>query len=120
MIVSLLLVLIFPLSVSTVNHASKALTKALYHQSYQAIEDTRQHILGSGKETSIKGDASSSLEQFKNIKTKMSEKSNYLATNLTRYVAVMILEVFFLPVFFSVLMLWFCRSLLRRHRHWNL
>ena len=120
LIIVILLTVIFPLSVNTVSKTSKAVTEALFHDSYHAIEDTRQHILQGDDSVSIKDDASGSLKQFKNIKVKLSDKAGYLTTNMTRYVAVTLLEVFILPILFILLMLWCFRSLLRRHRHWNL
>ena len=120
LIVALLLVVIFPLSVNGVRQSSEAITKALYHNSYEAISDTREHILPEKAAASIKSDASASLAQFKSSRVKLSEKSSYLATHLTRYVAVTLLEVFLLPLMFSLLMFWIFQSLIRRHRHWSL
>ncbi|WP_419834815.1 hypothetical protein [Endozoicomonas atrinae] len=114
-----LLVIIFPLAVHGVSRASSAVTETLFHNSYQAVSDTRQHILGSDDSASIKEDASSSLEKFKSIKVNLSEKSGYLSTHLTRYVAVTLLEVFILPLMFSLFLLWLFQALVRRHRHWN-
>lgn len=120
LIIAILLAVIFPLSVNAVSKTSKAATEALFHDSYQAIEDTRQHILRGDDGPSIKDDASGSLRQFRNIKVKLSDKTSYLAASTTRYVAVTLLEVFLLPIVFALLMLWCFRALLRRHRHWNL
>lgn len=120
LIIVVLLGVIFPLSVNAVSKTSSAVTEILFHDSYQAIDDTRQHILRGDDGVSIKDDASSSLEQFKSIKVKLSDKTNYLATNMTHYVAITLLEVFLLPILFTLFMLWCFRSLLQRHRHWNL
>lgn len=117
--IAVVLVLIAPLSVQLVNKASNAVTSALFDKSYQAVVDTHKHIMSTNEDGSIKESASGSLTQFKNVRVKLSEKSNYLATNLSRYVAVTVMEVFLLPVLFSLIMLWFARSLIRRHPHWS-
>jgi hypothetical protein len=118
-IAAVLLVLIFPLSIHLVKRSSDAVTASLYHESYQAIVNTHNHILGEKNTASIKEDASGSLTQFKNARVKLSEKSSYLASNLTRYVAVTLMEVFLLPILFTLLLLWSTRSLIRRHTHWS-
>lgn len=119
LIIVFLLAFIFPLSVNAVSKTSQAVTEALFHDSYHAIRDTRHHILKGDSYKSIKDDASSSLEQFSNIKVKLSEKTSHLATNMTRYVAITLLEVFILPILFTLLMLWCFRALLRRHSYWR-
>ena len=119
-IVVVLLVLVFPLAINLVSHSSDAVTRMLHHESYQAVKDSREHILGDTSGTSIKDDASASLSQFKTVKANLSVKSSYLTSHLTQYAASTFLEVFLLPMLFSLLMLWLLRSLVRRHRHWNL
>ncbi|MGI9281140.1 MAG: hypothetical protein ACR2PX_16155 [Endozoicomonas sp.] len=94
----LLLVIIFPFSINLVRQSSEAVTESLYHESYQALLNTQEHILGSSSSASIKDDASDSIALFKNARVKLSEKSSYLASNLTRYVAVTMMEVFLLPL----------------------
>ncbi len=115
---SLLVMVVFPVSVSLVSHSSKAVTELLYHQSYQAIVDTHQHILQNTDKNSIKSEASRSLSQFKTTKVQLSKKASYLATNMARYIAVAVLEVFLLPLLFSLLIFWLCTRLIKRHRHW--
>lgn len=119
-ILVILLVLVFPLSVYMVSRSNEAITGALYHESYQAVSDSSQHILGESDSSSIKDDASTSISQFKTVKVDLSSKSSYLTRHVTRYAAVTFLEVFLLPALFSLFMLWLARSLVRRHRHWNL
>ncbi|WP_062270028.1 hypothetical protein [Endozoicomonas arenosclerae] len=115
----LLLVVIFPFSIHMVRQSSEAVTESLYQESYQAVVNTHDHILGGSSAASIKDDASGSLTQFKNARVKLSEKSSYLASNLTRYVAVTMMEVFLLPMLFTLFLLWLTRSIIRRHAHWN-
>ncbi|KEQ18833.1 hypothetical protein [Endozoicomonas numazuensis] len=115
----LLLVIIFPFSINLVRQSSEAVTESLYHESYQALLNTQEHILSSSNAASIKDDASETLALFKNARVKLSEKSSYLASNLTRYVAVTMMEVFLLPMLFTLFLLWLTRSIIRRHTHWN-
>lgn len=110
------LVLVFPLAVHGVSRASTAVTGSLFHSSYQAVDDTRQHLLGNQDSVSIKEDASSTLEQFKSVRVSLAEKSSYLSSHLTRYAAATLLEVCILPVLFSLFCLWLLHALLRRHR----
>ncbi|WP_263078203.1 hypothetical protein [Endozoicomonas sp. Mp262] len=117
--VTLLLMVVIPASVFLVSHSSKAVTQVFYNKSYQAIVDTHEHILQDADASSIKSEASSALSQFKSAKVKVSQKSSYLATNITRYIAIAALEVFLLPLLFGALMFWLCISLIKRHRHWQ-
>lgn len=119
-ILVILLAMVFPLSINMVSRSSEAITSTLYQQSYQAVEDSSKHILGTPDSTSIKDDASASIDQFKTVKVNLSSKSSYLTSHISRYAAVTLLEVFLLPTLFSLFMLWLARSLVRRHRHWNL
>ena len=119
LVVVALLAVIFPLSVYLVSHSSTAVTESMFNESYDAMVDTHQHLLGNDDGASIKKDASSTLKQFSAIRVNLSEKSSYIASNLTRYIAATLLEVFLLPLMFTAFILWFVRALIRRHKHWS-
>ena len=119
MAVSLLLMLVIPLSVTLVSHSSKSVTEIFYHKSYEAIFDTHQHILQNNDESSIKTEATGALSQFKSTKVNLSQKSGYLASNMASYIAVTVLEVLILPFLFGLLIFWLCTTLIKRHRHWR-
>ncbi len=117
--IAILLMIVIPSSVFLVSHSSKAVTEIFYNESYQAIVDTHEHILQDTDASSIKSEASSAISQFKSAKIKVSQKANYLATNITRYIAIATLEVLLLPLLFCGLMLWLSIALIKRHRHWQ-
>ncbi|PJE80438.1 hypothetical protein CI610_00573 [invertebrate metagenome] len=114
----LLCVIIFPLSIHLVHRFSNSVSDDIHSKGYQAVVSTHNHILGESQGTSLQDDAGESVKQLKNAKVKIHHKTNYLSTHVVRYGAVMFLQVFFLPLIFSVFLFWLFRALVRRHQHW--
>lgn len=114
---SLLLTVIIPLSITLVSYASKSVTEISHHKSYKEIVNTHHHILQNKDEDSIKNQATGALNTFKMIKNNLTQKARHIASNISTYIAVSFLEVFILPIFFSLFIFCLYTKIIKRYSH---